>query len=219
MILCARRKEKLAALAESLGRDRCQVLDLDVQDAAAVSRSLAPLADSVEVLVNNAGLARGLNRLQEGNLADWDEMIDTNVRGLLAVTRAILPAMINKNRGHIVMMGSVAGHWNYPNGNVYCATKSAVRSLTECLRMDLTGTAIRVTEISPGMVETEFSEVRLRDSARAKQVYSGLTPLVANDVAEAVLWACARPAHVNIQEIVIYPTDQASPMVVNRRLP
>ena len=210
VILCARRKDRLEALARELG-SQALVLELDVRDAAAVEKALHPLAHEVDTLVNNAGLARGREPLQQGTVAHWNEMIDTNIRGVLQVTRALLPAMIGKKRGHIVMMGSVAGHWNYPDGNVYCATKSAVRSLTECLRMDLLGTGIRVTEVSPGMVKTDFSLIRFGDEKRAKAVYEGVDPLQPSDVADAVLWACQRPAHVNIQEIVLYPTAQASP--------
>jgi NADP-dependent 3-hydroxy acid dehydrogenase YdfG len=141
---------------------------------------------------------------------DWDTMIDTNVKGLLYITRAILPQMVRQKRGHVVNIGSVAGHWVYEKGNVYCATKFAVRALTEGFRLDLQGTGIRVTEISPGMVETEFSEVRFGNKHQAKAVYEGRSPLSALDIAETVLWSTQRPAHVNIQEIVIYPTEQAS---------
>jgi NADP-dependent 3-hydroxy acid dehydrogenase YdfG len=166
--------------------------------------------NSVDVLINNAGLAKGLSSLQEGNPEDWDAVVDTNIKGLLYVTRAILPKMIAQGRGHVVNIGSVAGHWVYEKGNVYCASKFAVRALTEGLRFDLAGTGIRVTEISPGMVETEFSEVRYGDREKGKAVYAGRKPLSALDIAETILWCVQRPAHVDIQEVVIYPTEQAS---------
>jgi 3-hydroxy acid dehydrogenase/malonic semialdehyde reductase len=170
------------------------------------------------VLVNNAGLAKGLSSIQDGDPADWEEMIDTNVKGLLSVTRAVLPHFLKNGRGHVVNLGSVAGHWVYPKGNVYVATKFAVRALTQAMRMDLSGTPIRVTEISPGMVETEFSLVRFGgDVARAKAVYSDFDPLRPEDIAETITWCVNRPARVNIQELVIYPTAQASPTLITRR--
>ena len=156
--------------------------------------------------------------LQSGAAADWNEMIDTNIKGLLWFTKLVLPVFTKRNSGHVVMMGSVAARWMYPKGNVYSATKAAVHALAESLRLDLLGTKIRVTTIAPGMVETEFSEVRFGgDAARAKAVYEGMQPLSADDVAEAVSWAVLRPAHVNIQEIVLYPVDQASTSQVARR--
>jgi NADP-dependent 3-hydroxy acid dehydrogenase YdfG len=223
LLLVARREARLRALAEELrARPGVEVVTaaVDVSDRQAVEgfavRHAAELA-RVEVLVNNAGLARGIEPIQSGDPAGWDEMIDTNVKGLLYVTRAVLPALIARGRGHVVNLGSVAGSWSYPKGNVYSATKFAVRGLTESLRLDLHGSGVRVTEIAPGMVETEFSEVRLGDAARAKAVYAGMTPLTADDVADAVQWAVERPARVNIQAIVIYPTDQASTTLVHRR--
>lgn len=222
LFLLARRGERLGKLAEELKRKHGTEIvfrEVDVRSRERVARLAiedAALLERVEVLINNAGLARGIELLHQGDPADWDEMIDTNVKGTLYVTKAVLPFMLGKNRGHVVNLGSVAGHWNYKGGNVYCATKHAVRALTESLRLDLNGTPIRVTEISPGMVETEFSEVRLRDKDKAEAVYQGMTPLRPEDIAETVLWATQRPAHVNIQEIVIYPTDQASVSVVHR---
>ncbi|MBC7693522.1 MAG: SDR family NAD(P)-dependent oxidoreductase [Methylotenera sp.] len=225
LILVARRLDRLESLAREL-RDQHSVqvhcFELNVTDFKAVSELVASqpsLFTRVDTLINNAGLGKGLDPIQSGNPEDWDVMIDTNIKGLLYVTRVILPLMIQKKRGHLILMGSVAGRWTYPRGNVYSATKYAVKGLTESLRLDLLGTGIRVTEIAPGMVETGFSEVRLGDAEKAKAVYAGMTPLTANDIADAVVWAEGRPQHVNIQEIVIYPTDQASPSVVQRKAP
>jgi NADP-dependent 3-hydroxy acid dehydrogenase YdfG len=194
---------------------------LDVRDKVAIDelfRNHREELSQVDVLINSAGLAFGREPIQEGNPEEWDVVIDTNVKGLLYVTRAFLPQMIAKGGGHIVNMGSAAGHWAYPSGNIYSATKFAVRALTESLRMDLNGTGIRVSEVSPGMVETEFSDVRFKgDQQKAKSVYAGMTPLTATDVAETILWCVQRPAHVNIQEVVIFPTDQASVGLVKRR--
>lgn len=171
----------------------------------------------VDVLVNNAGLARGVDKIQNADIHDWDIMIDTNVKGLLYMTRGVVEHMVRKNSGHIVNIGSVAGRWTYPGGGVYCATKFAVRAISEGLRMDLSGTDVRVTNIEPGMVNTEFSKVRLQDQQKADKVYEGMTPLRAEDIAETIAWCVGRPKHVNIQELVIYPTDQAHVGIVSRR--
>lgn len=173
---------------------------------------------NLEVLINNAGLAKGMDKFFEASLDDFDEMIDTNVKGLLAITHAVLPAFIAKQSGHIINLGSAAGRWVYPGGSVYCASKSAVSSITEGLRMDLLGKNIRVTNIEPGMVNTDFSTVRFGSKTRADQVYSGMKPLTAEDIAETISWVVSRPQHVNIQELVIYPTDQASVRDVSRDL-
>ncbi len=223
LLLTGRRRDRLEALSGELTHTcsiRAHTYALDVantDEVKAFARSAAPLLAETQVLVNNAGLAKGLNPIQNVDSSDWDAMIDTNVKGLLAVTREVLPHFIKRGDGHIVNLGSVAGHYNYPKGNVYCATKAAVHALTECMRLDLVGTGVRVTEISPGMVETEFSEVRLGDREKAKTVYAGMTPLSARDIAETIYWCVARPRHVNVQEVVIYPTDQASPTVVHRK--
>jgi 3-hydroxy acid dehydrogenase/malonic semialdehyde reductase len=216
LVLAARREDRLTALGKHL-RDKFDVtvdtFGLDVRNRdqlESLVRQHPTVFNSIDVLINNAGLAKGLSTLQEGNPEDWDTVIDTNIKGLLYVTRAILPKMISQGRGHVVNIGSVAGHWVYEKGNVYCASKFAVRALTEGLRFDLAGTGIRVTEISPGMVETEFSEVRYGDREKGKAVYAGKKPLSAQDIAETVLWCIQRPAHVDIQEIVIFPTEQAS---------
>jgi len=222
LILMARREERLQALAKEI-QDRHSVqialCPLDVRDRKGLQRWVtehSALVDKIGILINNAGLAQGLDPLPKGNPDDWDVMIDTNVKGLLYVTRALMAPLI-KNRGHIVNIGSVAGRYTYPNGNVYCATKYAVRALNEAMRLDLHGTGVRVTEIAPGMVETEFSAVRFGgDRERAKQVYAGMQPLTARDIAETVRWCVDRPRHVDIQEVVIYPVDQAGTGLVKR---
>jgi 3-hydroxy acid dehydrogenase / malonic semialdehyde reductase len=224
LILVARRAERLRTLAEQLGErhgTECHTLTLDVREVGVVTHMLTELPaewSGVEVLVNNAGLARGLEPLPEGDVRDWEEMIDTNVRGVLAVTRAVVPGMVERGRGHVVNIGSTAGHEVYPGGVVYCATKHALGAITRGLRMDLLGTGVRVSAVDPGMVETEFSVVRFHgDQERADRVYAGLTPLSPDDVADAVLWVTTRPPHVNIDEIIVKPTDQASSTQVHRR--
>jgi serine 3-dehydrogenase len=184
--------------------------------AAAVSGLTAEWA-AIEVLVNNAGLSRGLDKLQVGKLDDWEEMIDTNVKGLLYVSRAVLPGMVDRGRGHIINIGSIAGHEIYPSGNVYIATKFAVKSLTRGLRLDLNGTGLRVTSVDPGMTETEFSLVRFRgDGERARKVYQGFTPLTPDDIADAVVYSATRQPHVNVSEIIVMPQAQASSTLVHR---
>ena len=194
---------------------------LDVRDHAAVESAIANLPPEwrvIDVLVNNAGLSRGLDKLYEGSVEDWDEMIDTNVKGLLYVTRAVVPGMVERGRGHILNLGSTAGEMTYPKGAVYCATKHAERAINDGLRQDLLGTPIRVTSIDPGMVETDFSRVRFRgDEERAAKVYQGLTPLVAEDVADAAVWAATRPSHVNIARLLLTSIDQANSLLFNRR--
>jgi NADP-dependent 3-hydroxy acid dehydrogenase YdfG len=223
LALWARRADRLEQVRVrclELGARKVHIAALDVRDRTAIADEVAKhrgLYSETTILVNNAGLARGLSSFQDAAAEDLDEMIDTNVKGFLNVTQALLPFFLEKNAGHLVHLGSVAGRWIYPKGHVYCATKAAVHALTEGIRLDLVGQAIRVTEIAPGMVETEFSEVRLRDAERAKSIYQGMTPLRADDISDAILWATSRPAHVNIQEIVIYPVDQASPTVVSRK--
>jgi NADP-dependent 3-hydroxy acid dehydrogenase YdfG len=224
VVLVARRKERLDKLSAELKtayKVRVEQVALDVRDSAAVDalfKEQPDLVSGVDVLINNAGLAIGRDPIQEGKPADWDVVIDTNIKGLLYITRAFLPQMIAKADGHIVNMGSAAGHWTYANGNIYSATKFAVRAITESLRVDLNGSGIRVTEISPGMVETDFSKVRFGgDQAKAKEIYAGMTPLNAVDIAETILWCVQRPKRVNIQEVVLFPTDQASVSVLTRR--
>lgn len=216
LLLTGRRQERLDALVKELGEKRAQAFCFDVRDGAACEE-FARGAGAVQVLVNNAGLAAGLDAFQDASVDDWDRMIDTNVKGLLYVTRALLPAMIARKEGHIVNLGSIAGHVMYPKGHVYAATKFAVKALNEGLRMDLLGTNVRVTSIDPGMAETEFSVVRFKgDEEKAKNVYKGMRPLSGEDIAECIAWSLERPAHVNIQEIIVMPTDQASPRDVHR---
>ena len=224
LILAARRMERLEKIAAEFRNTygiTVHCFRLDVADRAQVGELIhrnERLFDGVSVLVNNAGLAKGFDLIQEGSLDDWDQMIDTNLKGFLYVTQALLPLFVKKKSGHVVNMGSVAGHLVYPKGSIYAATKHAVHALNQAMRLDLNGSGIRVTEISPGMVETEFSQVRFKgDQERACAVYAGLKPLSPRDVAEAVYWCVERPSHVNIQEVVMYPTDQASPTVVTRR--
>lgn len=220
--MVARREDRLNALTQSLKKQGFKaehsVLDLtDDQATARFAEEHQTRLETVDVLLNNAGLARGAEPLQHGQWENWRAMFETNVMAVLRFTQLVLPHMVRKRRGHIVNLGSVAGRWGYPGGNVYCASKSAVHMLSECLRLDLSGLGIRVTEILPGMVETEFSQVRFQDSTKAKAVYAGMTPLTSEDIAETVAWCLSRPAHVNIQEVVVYPTDQAAPSVVARK--
>ncbi len=220
LILAARRAERLRELAATLSVDT-HLIELDVRDRAAVQRAVAAIPETfsaIDVLVNNAGLSRGFDPLHEGSEDDWEEMIDTNIKGLLCVTRAVLPGMVARGHGHVINIGSVAGHETYPRGNVYCASKAAVRVLNKGLRLDLLGTGVRVSTVDPGLVPTEFSEVRFHgDRARAATVYENTRPLSAADVADAVVWCASRPAWVNVEEVLLMPTDQASPTMVHRR--
>lgn len=223
LLLCARNTERLEKVAQQL-RDEYNVelktLVLDITQHKQVSQQITSLPKewrAVDILINNAGLALGLDSLQQGDVADWDGMIDTNVKGLLYVTRAFLPAMVERNSGHIINICSIAGHELYPKGVVYCATKHAVRALSKGLRMDLFGTKIRVSSVDPGAVHTNFSEVRFKgDKARATALYEGFEPLTGEDVANAVVYCASCPPHVNIAEIIIMPTDQASMTMINR---
>lgn len=220
LILAARRVDKLKELKTQLEKNHaCEVsvVQLDVQDPKQVESALSPFKADIDIIINNAGLAAGLASFDEADLDDWERMIDTNVKGLLYVTHYLLPSLRQKNRGHIVNIGSIAGHQVYPKGAVYCATKHAVKAITEGLKYDLLGTQVRVTAIDPGMVETEFSLVRFNgDEARAKQVYEGMTPLKAEDVAECIAFAVTRPAHVNICDMIVLATDQASATLAHR---
>ena len=224
LLLAARRAEKLQTLAAKLtetGAADVHAVTLDVREAHAVEKTLSGLPEpwrAIDVLINNAGLSRGLDKVQEAETADWDEMIDTNVKGLLYVTRAVAPGMIERGRGHVINLGSTAGHMTYPGGAVYCATKAAEGALSEGLRQDLLGTPVRVTSVDPGMVETDFSKVRFRgDEERAAKVYANLTPLRPEDVADAIVWAVSRPAHVNIDRILMTSIDQANSLLFNRK--
>ncbi len=220
ILMAARRVERLRTLAKRLPTES-HCLQLDVTKYELVEqaiRSLPPQWQEIDILLNNAGLSRGLDKLYEGKRQDWEEMIDTNIKGLLHVTRAVVPGMLSRGRGHIINIGSTAGHEVYPGGNVYCATKHAVKALTQGLKMDLLGTPLRVSSVDPGLVETEFSLVRFRgDAERAKAVYAGLQPLTPRDVAEVVLFCATRPPHVNINDVILMPVAQASAMLVSRK--
>jgi NADP-dependent 3-hydroxy acid dehydrogenase YdfG len=223
LLLAARRLERLRQLAGELKKSHgttAHVFALDVMKQDNVEKAFASLPPewrAIDILVNNAGLSRGLDRLQDGKPQDWEEMIDTNIKGLLYVTRQVLPGMVERRSGHVLNLGSIAGHQVYPGGNVYCATKSAVNALSHAMRMDLLGTGVRVCSVEPGLVQTEFSEVRFRgDRARAAAVYQNTRPLKPEDVAEVVAFAASRPPHVDISEVIIMPTDQASVHHVHR---
>ena len=223
LLLCARRKDRIEKIVRELTskyNTKVYGFTLDVRNQKEVDQawdSLPAEWKNIDILLNNAGLARGFSKLHEGQISDWDEMIDTNIKGLLYITRRVVPEMVRLNRGDIVNIGSIAGHEVYPNGNVYCATKYAVKALTEGLRIDLVGTPIRVSTVDPGMVETEFSLVRFHgDKNKANSVYKGLSPLTAYDIAETVYFCVSRPEHVQIAEIVILPTAQRSAVISHR---
>jgi NADP-dependent 3-hydroxy acid dehydrogenase YdfG len=214
LVVAARRRARLQELAREF--PATELLELDVRDVNALASKLSDR--SFDIVVANAGLGRGLGPLQEGDEADWREMLETNVLGLLATVRHTLPAMIARGSGDVVLLGSVAGRQVYPGGNVYCASKHAVRAIYEALRLDSAGKGVRFTTVDPGLVETEFSLVRFKgDAERAGKTYAGLAVLRPEDVADAILFAVTRPAHVNVGEIVLWPTDQASTTVVKRR--
>ncbi len=217
LILVARREENLRQLAAELATEHgtiCHLITLDVRDRLAVNAAVETLPAEwreIDILLNNAGLSRGLDKIQDADFLDWDEMIDTNIKGLLWVSRAVLPGMVARDRGQVINIGSVAGRQVYPGGNVYCATKHAVRALTQGMRIDLLGTRVKASSVDPGLVETEFSEVRFRgDTERAGQTYVNFPPLQAADIAEAVLFCATRPPHVNVQDMLIMPQDQAA---------
>jgi len=223
LILCGRRKERLQRLAEEL-KTQTEVTTLSFEvrnqkDVAASIESLPSEWKQIDVLINNAGNAHGLDPIQTGSVDDWDAMMDINVKGLLYVTKAVLPVMVNRNLGHIINIGSIAGKEVYGNGNVYCASKFAVDALTKGMRIDLNAHSIKVTAIHPGLVETEFSLVRFKgDEERSKNVYKGFDPLVGNDIADLILFALTRPPHVVIADLVVLPTAQASATVVKKSI-
>jgi len=224
LILVARRADKLEQIAKHFADKyavEIKTLIADVRDKAVLSTVLEGLPEEwkeVDVLINNAGLSQGLDPIDKGNTDDWDTMIDTNVKGLLYVTKIVSNWMITHQKGHIINIGSIAGKEVYPNGNVYCASKHAVDALNKGMRLDLLPHGIKVTAINPGMVETEFSVVRFKgDEEKAKKVYDGFDPLQASDIADAIWFAVSRPAHVNINDMLIMPTAQASAGVVNRK--
>lgn len=223
LILVARRNNILQKLSKKIKNEfnvEVKTIQLDIQNYKSVLTAYNKLPvewKAIDILINNAGLSRGLKNIQDSEIQDWEEMINTNIKGLLYVTRLILPGMVKRNSGHVVNLGSIAGHFTYPGGNVYSATKFFVNSLSQGMRMDLLGTNVRVTSVDPGLVETEFSLVRYRgDKDKAKKPYEGLTPLKGEDVADAILYAVTRPAHVNIQELIVMPTDQASLWHISR---
>ena len=223
LLLAARRAGKLAEVASSClerGAQAVHSIDLDVRDHRAVQNTMDTLPDEwaeIDILVNNAGLSRGLDKLYMGKVEDWEEMIDTNVKGLLYVTRAVVPGMVVRGRGHVINLGSTAGELSYPNGAVYCGTKAAERAINDGLRQDVLGTPVRVTSIDPGMVETDFSLVRFHgDHDRAAKVYKGVTPLTPEDVAEVIVWAASRPAHVNIARVSMTTIHQANSLLFHR---
>lgn len=223
LILTARRAEKLAELEAELEAEGTKVktLTFDVRDAEAAETavdSLEPEWRKIDVLINNAGLALGLDKEYEGDPDDWNTMIDTNIKGLLTMTRLIVPGMVERNEGHVINIGSVAGDAAYAKGNVYCATKAAVKTITDGLRIDLAETAVRVTNLKPGLVETNFSNVRFHgDNQRADNVYKGITPLTGADIADVAFYAASAPKHVQIAEVLILATHQASGSVIYRK--
>lgn len=223
LLLAARRFEKLQELAKQLQAEfgcATHVMPLDVCDRSGVESALSSLPEdwkAIDVLVNNAGLSRGLDKLQEAEFQDWEEMIDTNIKGLLYVTRLVVPGMLDRNAGHVINIGSTAGHEAYPGGSVYCATKFAVKAITQALKKDLHGSPIRVSSVDPGLVETNFSNIRFRgDTDRATNTYDNMTPLTPDDVAEIVVFCASRPAHVNIADVIVMPTDQSAATMVYR---
>ncbi len=222
IILCGRRQDKLNEIENQLSStSKVHSLVFDVRNNEEVIMAIASLPSeykSIDILVNSAGNAHGLSSFENGDIDDWDAMIDGNVKGLLYVTKAVIPQMVERKTGHIINLGSTAGKYTYPNGNVYCASKKAVEAISEGLRLDLTQFGIKVTNIAPGLVETEFSIVRFKgDEERAKKVYEGFKPLTAEDVADVIVYAICAPAHVTIADVMMYPAAQASPTQVYRK--
>lgn len=221
LIICGRRKERLEELAAKVSVKTFQ-LTFDVSDRKAVDEALGSIPEEwskIDVLINNAGNAHGLSKIQDGSVEDWDAMIDINVKGLLYVTKALVPAMIERGSGHVVNVGSIAGKEVYPNGNVYCASKHAVDAINNGMRLDLLGTGVKVSQVCPGLVETEFSLVRFKgDSGRADSVYQGFDPLTAEDIADLIQFIVTRPAHVNIADSLILPTAQVASTMVHKKL-
>ena len=222
LILCGRNQDRLKELKQTLGKQTAiTTLQFDVRDKEAVFSAIESLPENfrdIDVLINNAGNAHGMSSIQEGDINDWDTMLDINVKGLLYVSRAILPKMIEKNTGFIVNIGSTAGKEVYPKGNVYCASKSAVEAINKGMRMDLNQYNIRVSAIHPGLVETAFSDVRFKgDTERAKKVYQGYKALQPEDIAEIIHFVITRPYHINIEDLVVFPSAQASATIINKK--
>lgn len=223
LILCGRRGERLNELKEELSQlTEVTTLQFDVSNREEVFNSIASLPNEfkkIDILINNAGNAHGLSSIQEGNMDDWDAMIDINVKGLLYVSRAILPQMVERNDGFVVNIGSIAGKEVYPNGNVYCASKYAVNALNKAMRIDLNKHSIRVSAIHPGAVETEFSEIRFKgDKEKAKNVYKGFKALQPEDIADIIYFVISRPYHVNIEDLIVYPTAQATATILKKEV-
>ena len=221
LILCGRRQDRLNELKEQLGKlTKVITLQFDVRDKEAIFKAINSLPTefkTIDILINNAGNAHGLRTIQDGDMDDWDAMIDINVKGLLYVSKAILPQMVERNQGFVINIGSIAGKEVYPNGNVYCASKYAVNALNKAMRLDLNKHSIRVAAIHPGAVETEFSEVRFKgDTEKAKNVYTGYKALQPEDIAEIIYFVVTRPAHVNIEDLIVYPTAQASATILHK---
>ncbi len=222
LILCGRRKDRLEQIQKELSSlTAVSILNFDVRDREAITTALNHLPEefkTIDVLINNAGNAHGLGEIHQGDFDDWDAMIDINIKGVLNLSRIIAPKMVERESGHIINIGSLAGLDTYPQGNVYNASKFAVRALSEAMRIDLHKYNIRVSEVKPGLVETEFSEVRFKgDKAKAKKVYEGFTPLYAEDIAEVIAFVLSRPPHVNIADILVLPSDQAKSKIVNKK--
>ncbi|MEJ1221324.1 SDR family NAD(P)-dependent oxidoreductase [Sediminicola sp. 1XM1-17] len=222
LILCGRRQDRLEALHKELGaQTKVHILNFDVRDKEAVSSAMESLPEEfaqIDILINNAGNAHGLEPINDGNLEDWDAMMDINVKGLLYVSKAIIPKMVAKKSGHIINIGSTAGKEVYPKGNVYCASKHAVDAINQGMRMDLNPYGIRVGAVNPGLVETEFSNVRFKgDETRAKTVYKGYQPLRPEDIADIIHFVVTRPYHVNIADLIVMPTAQASSTIINKK--
>jgi 3-hydroxy acid dehydrogenase / malonic semialdehyde reductase len=221
LVICGRREERLVELKKKLSYNTdITHLTFDVRDKNAVFSSIDSLPEAyknIDILINNAGNAHGLDTIHEGNMEDWDAMIDINVKGLLYVSKAIVPGMVQRKSGHIINIGSIAGKEVYPKGNVYCASKFAVDAISTGMRIDLNAYGIKVSEIKPGAVNTEFSSVRFKgDAGKADKVYEGFSPLVARDIAEIIYFVATRPPNVNIADLVVFPTAQASAGIVNR---
>jgi NADP-dependent 3-hydroxy acid dehydrogenase YdfG len=221
LVLCGRRQDRLDALKEELGKEvQVHTLNFDIRDKESVKEAIDFLPkefSQIDILINNAGNAHGLDTIQDGSLDDWDAMLDINVKGLLYVSKALIPKMIAQKSGHIINIGSTAGKEVYPKGNVYCASKHAVDAINQGMRIDLNGTGIRVGAVNPGLVETEFSNVRFKgDEDRAENVYKGFQPLKPEDIADIIYFVVTRPYHVNIADLVVMPTAQASSTIVNK---
>ncbi|WP_339836144.1 SDR family NAD(P)-dependent oxidoreductase [uncultured Maribacter sp.] len=221
LVLCGRRQERLDALKEELGKEvKVHTLNFDIRNKQSVQEAIASLPKEfaqIDILINNAGNAHGLDTIQDGNVDDWDAMLDINVKGLLYVSKALIPQMVERKSGHIINIGSTAGKEVYPKGNVYCASKHAVDAINQGMRIDLNPYGIRVGAVNPGLVETEFSNVRFKgDESRAENVYKGFQPLKPEDIADIIHFVVTRPYHVNIADLVVMPTAQASSTIVNK---